>query len=228
MADRPDFAALFTAGQARVVALTGALGPDDLARRVPATPEWSVRDLLGHLAAVSAGALDGDVHPESAEWTAAGVREREHLSAEQVLAEWLRLGPRVEEMLRSAPPRAAAPLVVDLVVHEQDLRGAVGEPPLDDPVALTTAADTLARGLRAKARDAGAPPLRLEADGWSLDTGDGEPAATWRAGAFELTRALSGRRSAAQVEASGWEGDASPYLPLLPVIGRLRDTDLVE
>lgn len=122
VADTPDFPALFTAGQARVVALVSALDPADLPRSVPATPGWSVRDLLAHLVGVSADALAGDVHPESAEWTAGHVRDRSDLSAEQVVDEWLRAGPRVEEMLRTAEPRPAAMLVTDLAVHEQDLR----------------------------------------------------------------------------------------------------------
>jgi uncharacterized protein (TIGR03083 family) len=226
--DTPDFPALFTAGQARVVALVSALDPGDLSRPVPATPGWSVRDLLAHLAGVSADALDGEVHPESADWTAGHVRDRSDLSAEQVVDEWLRSGPRVEEMLRTAEPRPAAMLLTDLTVHEQDLRGAVGEPPLGETEVLTLVAGGLVHMLGRGLRDRDVPPLRVEADGWSAVAGRGEPGATVRTPLSELTRALAGRRSAAQVRAYDWTGDPEPYLGSFSYFGELRTHDLVE
>lgn len=228
VSDTPDPAALFAAGQARVVALVRALDPGDLARPVPATPGWSVRDLLAHLAGVSADALLGEAHPESAEWTAGHVRDRSDLSVDQIVDEWLRAGPRVEEMLRTAEPRPAAMLITDLTVHEQDLRGAVGEPPLAETEALTLVAGGLVRALGGALRDRDVAPLRVEADGWSATAGRGEPGATVRAPLSELTRALAGRRSAAQVRAYDWDGDPEPYLPVFSPFGDLRAHDLVE
>ncbi len=225
----PDFPALFTAGQARVVGIVGALDPADLARPVPATPGWSVRDLVAHLAGVSADALVGDVRPESAEWTAGHIRDRSDLSVEQVVHEWLRAGPRVEEMLRTAPPLPAAMLLMDLTVHEQDLRSAVGEPPLGETQVLTLAADMLCRGLDRQLRERDLPPLHVTTpEGFTALAGRGEPGASVRAGLLEVTRALTGRRSAAQVRAYDWAGDPEPYLPVLSLFGELRSHDLVE
>jgi hypothetical protein len=45
--------------------------------------------------------------------------------------------------------------------------------------------------------------------------------------AFELERALSGRRSRAQIAAFQWEGNAGPYQPLIPHMGPSK-FDIIE
>ena len=57
--------------------------------------------------------------------------------------------------------------------------------------------------------------------------GEGPPAASLTADRWELVRVLAGRRSRRQIAALEWDGDASPYLGLLPTYGE-RATDLVE
>ena len=120
------------------------------------------------------------------------------------------------------------PLLVDLAVHEQDLRGAVGDPPLADRVLLALVATGLVSVMGRKVRDRALPPLRLEADGWTGVAGRGEPEATVRAPLVDLLRALTGRRSAAQVRAYAWTGDPEPYLSCFSTFGDLRTHDLVE
>ena len=44
----------------------------------------------------------------------------------------------------------------------------------------------------------------------------------------EWARALTGRRSAAQVAAYDWSADPAPYLDLLSPFGPLRDTDVEQ
>lgn len=69
--------------------------------------------------------------------------------------------------------------------------------------------------LRARIAELGLPTLRLS-DGrreWVL--GDGVPGAGLTADRFELFRAISGRRSAAQIRGYVWDGDPGPYLPII-------------
>jgi uncharacterized protein (TIGR03083 family) len=226
--DSSDLGTLWSAAQARVLALVESLDEDDLARRVPATPDWTVKDLFAHMTGVGASALDGDVHPESEEWTAGHVRERSDISARAVADEWLRIGPQIEELARSAPREDAVGLVADVVIHEQDLRGAVGEPGARDDEGMRVTADFLAAGLGQKLAGAGLDPLRLEADGWSATAGEGEPAARVRGSVFELVRTITGRRSAAQASRLEWDGNPEPYLAELSLFGSLRESDLVE
>jgi hypothetical protein len=76
-------------------------------------------------------------------------------------------------------------------------------------------------------RALGLPALTLRYDGKERTVGEGPSAAALTADRWELVRVLAGRRSRAQIERLEWDGDATPYLALLPTYGE-RTTDLVE
>jgi hypothetical protein len=71
------------------------------------------------------------------------------------------------------------------------------------------------------------PALRIRYGERERVVGGDAPAATWSGDRFEVLRALAGRRSRRQIEAMGWEGDAAPYLSLIPAYGERAD-DLIE
>jgi hypothetical protein len=57
----------------------------------------------------------------------------------------------------------------------------------------------------------------------------GAPAGTLDVEEFELFRALTGRRSAAQIRRFDWNVDAEPYLPIFGLGPfTIRPTDLIE
>jgi hypothetical protein len=58
--------------------------------------------------------------------------------------------------------------------------------------------------------------------------GSGAPSAILRASRFELLRAMTGRRSQAQVRAFAWEGQADPERLLLAPFFQPPADDLVE
>jgi hypothetical protein len=73
----------------------------------------------------------------------------------------------------------------------------------------------------------GAGALTVETE-VGVDTfGEGEPTARCNTSRFELIRATTGRRSVAQMEAWGWEGDARLDLFVLPIFTPRADA-LVE
>jgi hypothetical protein len=115
----------------------------------------------------------------------------------------------------AAPDWLTTAPVGDIAVHLLDLHEALGVEP-DDAAASTAFGFAAYRAwLQARLAQRGLPPLRLS-DGdrqWVL--GDGPPAATVTAGRRELFRAISGRRSAAQIRAFAWDGDPDPYLPVI-------------
>lgn len=219
----------YAAAQARVVALAETLGPDDLARRPPATPDWTVKDLLGHLAGVGAGILAGDVRPADPEWAAGHVRERSDVEVRAVLDEWLRAGPQLEETLRANADMGRR-LAAGIVTHEFDLCGAVGEGGPRDDATLVPVAAALVAALGGRLGEHDLPAVAVAAPGFDAVAGEGEPAVTVRAESlFELVRALAGRRSEAQVRGFAWSGDgADPVVGVFAAYGGLRDTDLVE
>lgn len=93
---------------------------------VPACPEWSVHDVVAHVAGVVADALAGRLDGVATDpWTAAQVDARRDRSVDEVLEEWETGAPTFEGLLDAIgdPGRQA---VLDVVTHEHDIRGALG------------------------------------------------------------------------------------------------------
>jgi uncharacterized protein (TIGR03083 family) len=226
-----------------------SLSPSDLDRRVPACPDWTVKDLVGHVTSIATGIAEGTVPEELRNlaqlWDPEVARSRELFiedqiafrrghSIDEILADWEKAGAIVEEMLRGErafPPNAPTLiewiLVTDVGVHHQDLRGAVAEPGDRDSLATGLALRSYVEGMRFRASFEGVPPLRIRAGTREWTIGEGEPVATVTADPFELARAAAGRRSPDQVRAYDWEGDPEPFLTLFYPYGR-REEALVE
>jgi uncharacterized protein (TIGR03083 family) len=196
--------------------------PEDRAKiPVPGCPGWTVHDVVAH-----ATGLVADVN--AGPWTQAQVDARRDTPLADVLTEWSEQAATFEPALDGFPKGISRTVLIDLVTHEHDIRGALGTPGgrEGEPYEITRKgfAVALARSLEER----GLPALRLEAPDWSFDAGT-DPATTVRAkDSFELFRALAGRRSTAQVLAYDWSGDATPYLPVLNHFGPLPDADVIE
>src|SRR5207302_9159669 len=75
----------------------------------------------------------------------------------------------------------------------------------------------------------GLPALRWVAGREAWVVGEGEPAASVEGSPFDVFRAMTGRRSANQIRALDWDGDADLFVPAFgygPFT--LPETDLVE
>ena len=177
-----DWAAVYAATLDALVELTAGQ-PDTVANRVvTATPAWSARQVLAHLAGTASdmttGRMDG---APSGEWTARHVAEREAASIDDLLAELLATRPAVEAI---APEATAA--VFNAVVHHADLAEALdaGE---QDPALWSPVVEAL-RGRWSRL------PLRLASDPVPDD-----PDATVPVDGFLLSRALFSRLTRADV-----------------------------
>lgn len=224
-----SIAKVYSEAHDRIAALVRDLDDDSAARLVPATPRWRVRDVLAHLAAIPtdalAGRLAGVPTPEE---TGRQVEDRRDRTISELLEEWAgALGPILDGARAGLVP---APLAIDAVTHEQDLRGALHAAHLDDDGALrfATTGYTISVGRRLK--EAGLPPLRLRdpARGFDAVARRGEPTATVRASEFELFRAMAGRRSRSQVAAFDWSVDPAPYLDCFCIFGPLPERDISD
>lgn len=212
----------------RVTELVRGLDEAAAATIAPATPTWTVKDLCAHLAGVLADIRDGNLEGVGTDpWTATQVEARRGRSLDEVLDEWQANAETVEPMMRELPPKGCAQLVSDAWTHEQDIRGALRMPGGRDTDAARIALDGFVAGLMRRVLKRGLA-LRVRADGreWTSEEGQ-EPAVTLTADPFELTRALAGRRNAAQVRAFDWDGNPAPFIE---VFGQfpLRDDPLVE
>jgi len=219
----------YAAAHDRLVALVATLTDDKLATPVPATPGWTVHDVLAHLVAVPTDGLAGRINGiPTDEFTAGQVAERRDHSAVELLAEW---APNVGPMCDGARADLVPPeLAVDALTHEQDIRGALGLPPALGPDELRFATKRFAGGVGMVVTSAGLPALALEATDtdFAAVAGEGERAVGVRAAEFEFFRALAGRRSRSQVAAYDWDGESAPYLDALCIFGPLREQDLLE
>ena len=158
----------------------------------------------------------------NATWTQRQVDERRGRDLATLVAEWQDVTEPMQAYMRE---RGTRPLG-DLVIHEQDLRGALGVSGAQDTCGLAVIRDRMLR--RFAPRVAGLPPIALMGDGWRWTSGDGDPAVVVRAPDFELARALMARGSARQIRAWTVSGDVEPYLPAFATLGALPDRDLRE
>ena len=182
----------------------------DLEVRVPATPDWTARELLSHMVGYNADALAGDEPDDhDAEWTQAQVDARRDRTGAELVAEWRSL---VDQMTAWMAERGTRPLS-DAVIHEQDLRTALGAPGARDTEGFAIVRDRMAARFDA--------PVRLVGDTWSY--GDEAAPTRLRASDFDLGRALTARRTADQLRAWTEVGDVTPHLDAFAFLGPLPD-----
>src|SRR5690606_20534749 len=116
----------------RVSALVADLDPSRAETLVPATPAWTVRDLLSHLAGTPVDVVQGNTAGAASEaWTAAQVEARRDRTVTELLDEWSSTWPAFAERLAALAtgnPGMATILLYDVLTHEQDLRAALDEP----------------------------------------------------------------------------------------------------
>lgn len=242
-----DLGALYDGARRSISDYVRGLDENDLARRLPAAPGWTVRDVISHLAGDLACVLAGDFpneffaafgEPEGVvslnRWTDGHVAGRKDLPLEEVLDEWEANASPVVEMMSGTrpwadeiPPIAGNILLTDVTVHQHDIYGAFGDERDRDTPAIRIANAGYIIGMGWRLAPAGLPPLRVVAGDSDRVAGDGEPAATVRGSRFEMFRALSGRRNPAQIAAFDWEGDPTPYIPYFYPYG-IREDALVE
>jgi uncharacterized protein (TIGR03083 family) len=120
-----DWAEVYRDNVDAVSALARSLQADELTRRVPATPDWTVHDVLAHLAGSPADVLaDRMDDAPSAAWTARHVAERSARSAEELVEE---LQGSVEDVVATLDGVESPALVWNCAVHHADLHEALGK-----------------------------------------------------------------------------------------------------
>ncbi|GAA0931572.1 maleylpyruvate isomerase family mycothiol-dependent enzyme [Kribbella koreensis] len=201
---------LYAGTRARLTDAVQGFGPEVLAGRVPACPEWTVHDVVAHLSGAAAdfvsGNLEGAPRPP---WTAVQVDARRSMPTTQVLDEWATTtGPALEKLILSG--NTAHPMIcnpyVDAGTHEADLHGAtgIGRPPRE--IWLATL-DWVFPDPRPSDEVAGT--LSIVTPDGTYQLGSGKPVAEVHTDTYELFRAIFGRRSAAQIQSWQWTTPAS-------------------
>jgi len=200
---------------------------------VPACPAWRVRDVAAHLAGLCEDWVEGRLDGYASEpWTAAQVERFRDVTVDDIIRRWDTAAKRLiqlEDHSRMGPPTRWA--FGDAIIHEADVRAAVGAGRVPHDAVLLALKGSVGRW-RERLRVNDVPSLHvrtLDARDWWL----GDPRATGsvsvRTSAYEVFRALAGRRSEAQVRAWDWSDDPDPYLSSgLPYPFRWSPEDLED
>lgn len=211
-----DTGELYERTRQRFISVVRDASPTDLERIVAPTPAWSVRDALAHVVGITAdlNALDFGAGDSSA-WTARQVAIRRRRTIEEIITEWDREAARFEEGLGLLGYSIGAHYVADLHAHLQDVHLALGLPAVRDQETVLVALDFYLESLDEALREEGLGALEIVTGEERHVAGPGEVRASLRADPFEVLRALSGRRSLAQVLSFEWTGDARSIAPRL-------------
>ena len=241
-----DLGDVYESVRKEIASLAESLSEEDLARSVPATPAWTIKDVVGHLSANVVQMLAGDFPREFFEafgseegiaslnkWTEDLIAQRRDLPLRAVLEEWENASAQVATMMRTNEwpegilPFAAHILVADMTAHQQDIYGALGLKRDRQSPQIRIGVATYMGGVGLRLQMNGSPALRFALEDKEVVAGNGEPAATVHGTRFELFRSLTGRRSQDQVRALKWEGDPEPFLPYFFPYG-VREEPLTE
>lgn len=202
-------------GRARVSHLFSALTADQLQLTVPATPAWTVHDVLAHLvggaADTASDRLDG---APSSRWSQRHVDERRHRTVGELLDEWDELAPTIESGLTD-DMMLRPNIVADALCHECDLRESLGLPPVDREHWQPFLA-VMMQYLTHRLRHDSTTIIRNE-HGEQWICGAGEPTTLLRVQGYELLRAAYSRRSQRQIAA--WNWTPTPHQSLIRRIG---------
>lgn len=162
---------------------------------VPATPSWTVHDLVAHVNGVISDALAGNTEGAGSDpWTAAQVERSRDRSITDMVAEWTQNAPTIEGLLSSPAGQSVWRVVLDVHCHEADLLQALGQPVVlpDDFLAWVA-------------------PLLWD-DFIGAVAARGLPAVTVEASPLEVFRGRLGRRTVDEVCSYAWSGDPAPYV----------------
>lgn len=217
----PDFGTTYREAQGRIMTLVNNQNAD---LPVPACPGWTVKDVVAHLCGairdIAKGDVDGLATPG---WTARQLDDYRTRSLADIGAEWHIRGNTSPYAFQ----KHGQAMVADIVTHEFDIRGALGNTQGRDHPAVRSAALFYLNALDYVFTQDGIPPLRILTGDKALDLGEGEPPGTVEMSWWEAMRLTSGRRSREQVRALRWTGDPETWLDHLFIFGP-RDTDLME
>lgn len=210
-----DLAKIWNATRQRITALMRDQPAEVLDSPLPTVPGSTVRDALTHLIDLTSAASNSPRNlAQSALALPKHSKEFAAASLADLMERWETSAALSKRALESDPDLASV-IVTATVMGEHDLRTALDAPGARDDVAIKVALDELAGRFSDRAEDAHLPPLRVTVEQWGTIIGAGRAISCVVADRFEFVRAMSGRRSAAEIERWNWGVDPSTYLPAM-------------
>ena len=213
--DAPMLAVEYRLARNRITSLLEAIDDNEASLPVPTCPAWNVHDLAAHLSGIATEIARGNSPGvDSQKWVDAINENRKDTPLAGLLEEWDSYGPLFEEMAAETR-RLAVPLAYDVVVHEHDLRHALGRPGARDVSGVLSAME-VGQWLMTNDLDRtafGRVVLRAGDRTWVCGTGDErlsldlDGVDTVSHPVWELLRLTGSRRSLNQARKLPWNGN---------------------
>lgn len=191
---------------------------------VPACPGWTLHDLLAHVTGALQDFVSNNTEGAPApEWTATHIERFREAHIEAIKSAWRAALDKAGPVFR----RMGDQFVPDVVTHEFDMRGALGNADERGADRLAAAVDVMRSWGSAGYKSAKLPAIEIQTERKSLILGEGLPQASVVTTVFEVSRIFTGRRSSGQIRAMNWSADPTRWLEHMSMLGR-RDSDLIE
>jgi uncharacterized protein (TIGR03083 family) len=215
----------YAALRERTIVLVRGADPASFDKPAPATPIWRTRDVLAHMVGVTDDVVNGRLEGVATDaWTQKQVDARVDTPVDELLDEWSATSEAFDALLTAVPEEIAGQALFDAVTHEHDLRNALDAPRVPDSDAVALAWEWIV----ATRTRAGLPAIRFVTEAGEVVAGTGDPHVRVEASRFELLRAVSGRRSPAEVARYVWDPQPDAALLLAAPFFTVRDQPLNE
>lgn len=208
-----DFGAVYASTRTSLIGHLRDLTPAEAATKVPACPGWSAKDVVAHVAGLVADVLAGMKPPfGSFEMTSRQVAERAEATLAEVCDEWAANGDAMAAFMAENPMTGMG-FTADLTIHYDDLAEAVEAIPTAPDDAVAVACGRYVPLLQERLVERLDIALTVTLDDQVWEPTGGSTARTLTAGRSDYLRALTGRRTRAEVERMlTWDADASAIL----------------
>jgi len=201
----------YDATRTRMLELARTAGSDALGASVPACPDWTALQLVTHCVSMPAalGAGDfpsGDIN----EWIDKILTDRSGASLDELADEWVGANDTIAGMVNGG----GAVLFDDLVVHEHDLRAALGIPDhsaLDARISVPRSLDSCVSAL--EEAGLGSIEVRSGSDVWRSH--EAEPGWVLEVSPWEAVRVIYSRRTADELRSLGGSDNIDAYIAVL-------------
>jgi uncharacterized protein (TIGR03083 family) len=221
----PELSTGYHATRTRITELARDLDDATLATTVPACPDWTVHDLVAHCVGIPEALSQGNGPAgDLQEWLDSLVEERRGVPVPELLERWEACAPAASTVVDGG----GSQLLIDVVSHEHDLRGAIGRPGARGSAEVQGTVQLLLDLLAPAIVDAGLGALVIDSGGVRWASQFARPQCTLRVDPWEAVRVLQSRRTADEVRALSPTGDVEPYLAVLDGHSPLPVTTLGE